>query len=220
MSKKQGSDAGKQRHLKAVKRKQKPRAVRQQDMSNFGVMLKKAQFAAKQSGVDISQTNVTDVEVLKNAKKHLVDLFQYYNYLIFTDGLIKNEVIKGFKLKMDLVKTGKVLQAINSRLELVTMLEEEQLYATELFEIGDTLQSIALEVMEEIERLQPNANLIDTVILRCATMLPPKADGTEYTRDQIFTQVTMTTAYDFMLKNGIVTRKEQEVKTESETAQG
>lgn len=214
MSKKPGTNAGKKRHLNAIKRRQKTRTQPREELSQFGVMLKRAQFMAKQTGVKVDPIDIVDTKFVDDAKKHLASMFSYFNYLTFVDGLIRNEVIKGFKFKVELATIGRQLIGIHSRLKTIVLLDDDALYATELFELGEHLQDTAMIIMAMIESVSKYGTVIDNIILNCGSTLPPKADGTERTREEIFTEVTSTIAHDFLVRNNLIKQPEQPATAE------
>lgn len=212
MSKKVNGNAGKKRHAASNARKGKVYRAPQPKLSEFAIMLKKAQFQAKR-GIDVPQeVDFDSVKLVNTAKEHLGNIYHYFGVLVFVDGLIKEKVISTTPVAVDLIKTGKEIVSLNTRLKNAPLLDDLMLFSLEIFEIGEALQIIAEKISTEIQKVEQFGGLIEKVILECGKSLPVK-ENAERTYGETFTEVIRYIAEDFLYRNEILKPKQPEGET-------
>lgn len=213
MSKKVNGNAGKKRHAASNARKGKVYRAPQPKLSEFAIMLKKAQFQAKR-GIDVSEdVDFDSVKLVESAKEHLGNMYRYFGVLVFVDGLIREKVIATTPIAIDLLNVGKEIVSINTRLQNAPLLDDLMVFSMEIFEIGESIQKTAEKIVGEIERIAPFSGLIEKVIAQCGASLPPKADGTERTYGETFNEVIRYIAEDFLYRNEVIKPKQPEGET-------
>ena len=201
MSKNKKVQLGHKRYTKAIKRKNKSRQTKVLPPNSLALLLKKAKYAAE-NGLKPVDTDVTrDVMHVKQSKKHLQDVYGYFNYLVFTKSLVDAEVIKGIGWNINLIEMGKQILNLNHRLKILPLLDEDEIYATELFSIAGDLQELAFNVLDNVNKTATFQNIIYQVIIQCGDALPPKEDGGERTHDQIVNDVLKITGENFFHSN-------------------
>ena len=196
MSKHKVRNTGKKRHDKALKRKNKSQAVNHQNSNSLEVILKKAKYRAENnigSGSELKR----DDQQIKDAKKHLADIYNYFNYLVFVKELVKGKVLNGVGLTIDLVQKGKEIISLSKRLEIVPLLEEDDLYAVELFEIAAKIQEVAQSIVGEVEKTTPFQKTIHHVMLQLEDSLPPHEGDSPRGENEIIEEVIRIAGQNF-----------------------
>lgn len=212
MSKKVNGNAGKKRAAASNARKGKVYRAPEPKLSEFAIMLKKAQFQSKQ-GINVNESvDFDSVKIINNAKEHLGNLYRYFGILIFVDGLIKEKVITSAPILVDLVQTAKRLVSVNTRLKNAPLLEDLMVFSLEIFEIGQELEDLAGDIVAEITKVEAFGPLIEKVVIECGKTLPPKAEG-ERTYGETFSEVIRYIAEDFFYRNDILGKKQPEGET-------
>lgn len=212
MSKKVNGNAGKKRAAASNSRKGKVYRPTGPKLSEFAIMLKRAQFQAKR-GINMpDEVDFDSVKLVNNAKEHLGNLYRYFGILIFVDGLIKEKVITALPVGIDLVQTGKEIVSLNTRLKNAPLLDDVMVFSLEIFEIGEGLQDLAAKISTEIQKVSAFGALIEKVISECGKTLPPKAEG-ERTYGETFVEVIRYIAEDFLYRNEILKPKQPEGET-------
>lgn len=220
MSKKISNVAGQKRKAKSAKRKSVSRKIPQQKLSNFGKMLKRARFMSKNPDI-VFNRGTEDATILKDAKSNLAKLMAYFNYLAFAKSLVEHNVIHESYISLDLIMVGKKMVSLNRRITQAPLIDDDAVYLTEVFSIGEDLQDVAMIITQGIERLGDKGAVVDQVIVQCGASLKPKEDGTERTYQEVIDEVIEIAAYDFMVRHEIVkpVSKPAEVQAETESAE-
>lgn len=205
MSKKVNGNVGKKRSAKVAKRAGRVYKAPQPKLSEFAVMLKKANFQAKKTGgTPMECIDFDNVKLVNDAKQHIANIYTYFGTLVFARGLIKEKVIQPIGLKVDLIDAAKKILSVNNRLKTIPLLDDPQVYAYELFTIGELIQDLGLSISEDITKLDPYNNVIEAVINECGKNLPPKEDGTDRNVNEMYYEVIRYISDDFMYQNGLI----------------
>ena len=98
MSKNNKVNAGQKRQIKAAKRKNKSRTAELLPPNSLEVLLRKAKYQAGLGTAQPQALDKRDVEQVNQAKKHLRDLYNYFNYLVFVKELVDSGIKKSSAL--------------------------------------------------------------------------------------------------------------------------
>lgn len=215
MSKTKQVKIAKKRYNKTLKRKNKNKNVKPLPENSLGVMLKKAKYAAV-NGIQMEFVDPKkEKEFMDDAKKYLAEIYKYFNYLVFVKSLVDSEVINENIVNIDFIKTGKTIIDLNRRLKLLPLLDEERVFATELFEVSAAIQELALTITTTVSNTEKYGNIIYPVILDCGNALPPKENGEERTKEEVINEVIKIYGQDFFYNN-FSKAKEQTVEGNKE----
>lgn len=164
------------KHKKDLKRKNKS-MFKSKKLDIVDRAIRKAQNNFETGKV--SKTTIhSEKEAIDSLTKQLGAFLPFLGFLTFTQRLIDDDVIKSFKLKINLVDTFNALDGISKRLRNIPLLEND-VAAIEILETSNIFQDIATDVYKEISRLDVLGDKITEIALKIIPSLPE-----EFTKDK------------------------------------
>lgn len=198
MSKKKHSELAKKKHNKSIKRKNKVRKF------NANATVEERLSVRINRAIHQPRTRqykeIPVEELLNQAKQRVKDLRFIHYYLIFAKILCEKNLIAG-KLNYDVVKTTLTIKSINEALLAIPKLEEDNAIQIELFDVGEKLSALSVEMNKFVLLLEPYQSYIGSTIMTVGKKLPEKEDGTPYEKWEVENEVLRTYAIEYIAEH-------------------
>lgn len=187
----------KAKHKKDVKRKNKT-MFKNKQLDIIERAISRARHASER-GKTIKSEIKSEKEAVDSLVEQLKNFMPFLGFLTFTQKLIEDDVIKSFKLNINLVDTFNNITGISKRIKNIPLLEQD-IVAMELLETSSIFQDIATDIYNEISRLEPVGDKITDIASRIIPSLPEEFT-TGKSKEQLINLVFELSRIDFIKNN-------------------
>lgn len=145
------------------------------DALNKGSAVERAIAAAKSGQYQFDEGMTFDKdELVENTRKATTEVYRLFSYISMGEALIRHGRIE-HTIGINIDEYAKRIVELDRRVQRLTPLkdivQEEEVFAFELMDIGESLQTLAEELYAEVTRMEPHALVLEAYLEQAAHTL-------------------------------------------------